>query len=455
MFEKFAKFLDEKLSTPMARLSEQRHLRAVRDGIVATLPIIIVASLFMVIGFLPNSLPENWGFTQFLLENQFKILLPYRMSMYIMTLYAAFGIGHSLARSYKLDGLSGGILAALAYLLTIVPISLPEAPGGVLELAATNPELAEYIAQVPAGFHMPMANLGSGGMFIGIISAFLAVEIYRMTEKSGFKISMPEQVPQSIARSFEALTPTAIVLILVSAITMWLEVDVHGLMTSIVTPLVSASDSVWSVLLLTFLNSFFWVFGIHGSSVVGAVARPLWLVLLDGNTAAYVSGANIPNIAAEPFYQWFIYIGGSGATLALAIALLAGKSKYAKTLGRTSLIPSIFNINEPLIFGAPIVLNPILMIPFIAAPMINAVIAWIVTTVGLVNPVVALAPWTLPGPIGAFLATGNDWRAIVLSVLLIVLDVIIYYPFVKLYDKQLLEEELTDEDTASDVAFSE
>lgn len=292
---------------------------------------------------------------------------------------------------------------------------------------------------------MPMPNLGSGGMFVGIISAILAVEIYRFTQKSGFRITMPEQVPASIARSFEALTPTAIVLVLVSSITMWMEVDVHGLMTTLVTPLVSASDTLWSVLLLTFLNSFFWVFGIHGASIVGTVARPLWLVLLDANTEALAAGEAVTNIAAEPFYQWFIYIGGSGATLALAITLLLGKSKYSRTLGSTSIIPSIFNINEPLIFGAPIVLNPTLMIPFIAAPLINAVIAWFVTTAGFVNPVVAIAPWTLPGPIGAFFATNSDWRAAVLSIFLILLDIAIYYPFVKIYDKQLLDEETADD----------
>lgn len=441
MFDKISSFLDQKLSTPMAKLAEQRHLRAIRDGIVATLPIIIVASMFMVIAFLPNSLPENWAISQFIMENQFKILLPYRMSMYIMTLYAVFGIGYSLARSYDLDGLSGGILSELAYLLTVIPVTIPAATEGMLEFAAGNEELSAYLGSLPAGFHIPMPNLGSGGMFIGILSAFLAVEIYRFTQKSGFKISMPEQVPASIARSFEALTPTAIVLILVSAITMWLEVDVHTIINTIVQPLVSASDTLWSVLLLTFLNSFFWVFGIHGASIVGSLARPLWLVLLEQNTTAYAAGEPIPNVAAEPFYQWFIYIGGAGATIGLALALFAAKSKYAKTLSRTAFIPALFNINEPLMFGTPVVLNPTLIIPFVFAPLINALIAWIATSLGWVNQVVAIAPWTLPGPIGAFLATGNDWRAVVLCILLIVLSTVIYYPFVKLYDKQLLAEE--------------
>ncbi|UUX35176.1 PTS sugar transporter subunit IIC [Fundicoccus culcitae] len=448
MFDKIATFLDEKLSTPMAKLAEQRHLRAIRDGIISTLPIIIVASMFMVIAFLPNSLPSDWAFTQWILQHQTKILLPYRVSMYIMTLYAVFGIGYSLAKSYDLDGLSGAILSELAFLLTIVPTSIPAASESIQQLAANNVELAEYIAAVPTGFHLPMANLGSGGMFIGILSAFLAVEIYRFTDKSGFKISMPSQVPASVARSFESLTPTAIVLLLVATITYFLEIDVHGIVAIIVSPLISASDTLPSVLLIIFLTGFFWVFGIHGASIVGSLARPLWLVLLEENTTAYVAGEAIQNIAAEPFYQWFVWIGGSGATLGLAILLAwRSKSSYGSTLGKTSLIPAIFNINEPMIFGVPIVLNPVLMIPFVVIPLFNGIIAWFATSWGWVNPVVANAPWTLPGPIGAFLATGNDWRAIVLNVLLIILSIALYYPFFRIYDNQLLAEEQVEPET--------
>lgn len=141
MFDKITEFMDTKLSTPMAKLAEQRHLRAVRDGIIATLPIIIVASMFLVIAFLPNSLPKDWGITQFIQVNQAKILLPYRVSMYIMTLYAVFGIGFSLSSSYDLDGLSGGILAELAYLLTIVPKVVPAASAELKTLAETSEPL--------------------------------------------------------------------------------------------------------------------------------------------------------------------------------------------------------------------------------------------------------------------------------------------------------------------------
>ncbi|WP_156300390.1 PTS sugar transporter subunit IIC [Streptobacillus canis] len=420
--KKLAEFLDKHLSTPMAKLAEQRHFRAIRDGIVATLPIIIVGSFFLILAFPP--LPASWKIVEFIKANIFTILLPYRMSMYIMTLYAVFGIGYSLSKSYKLDGLSGGILATLSFLLTIVPVNVTVDGAGV------------------KGLVIPMSYLGSVGMFVGIITSILAVEIYRLIDKSGFKIKMPDQVPKSVAQSFANLTPTAVIIILMGSITYFLKFDWHAFVGKLVAPLVSAADSYPSVVLLVFLITFFWSFGIHGVSIVGSLARPVWLILLEQNTNALAAGQPLPAIAAEPFYQWFIWIGGSGCTIGLAILLaFRARSSYAKSLGKTVITPSIFNINEPVIFGCPIVLNPQLIVPFIAAPVINATIAYVATAAGLVSKVSTIAPWTLPGPIGAYLATGGDYRAAILNVLLIGVSVVVYYPFFKMYDNKLLAEE--------------
>lgn len=417
MLEKITDFLENKLSMPMARLAEQRHLRAIRDGIIATLPLIIVGSFFLIIAFPP--LPESWGITQFLKSNASTILLPYRMTMYIMTMYATWGIGYSLARSYKLDGVTGGILASISFMMTIVP------------------KVVEGM-----GFVMPMGNMGGGGMFVGIIVSIFAVEVLRFTTTKNFRIKMPEQVPPSVARSFEALTPTAIIILFMAIVSYFLKFNWHGFIAKIVDPLVSASDSLPSVLILVFLITLFWSFGIHGVSIIGSIARPLWLQILEQNTSAVAAGHAAQGIAAEPFYQWFIWVGGSGATIGLVILMATiCKSKYAKSLGRTALVPGIFNINEPAIFGAPIVLNPVLIIPFIITPMVLAIISWIAMSMDLVNKVTVTAPWTLPGPIGAFLATGGDWRAAVLNVVCIIISIIIYYPFVKMYDNKLLSEE--------------
>ena len=455
MFEKISKLIEGRLAGPLEKLSNQRHLRAIRDGIIATLPLIIVSSLLMVIAFSYNQMPESWGIRQVIQDNAVAILLPYRMSMYIMTLYAVFGIGYSLAKSYDLDGLSGAILAELTFLLTIVPVSIPDVTESISALAETNAELSTFLSALPSGYVIPAEYLGSAGMFIGIISAFIGVEIYRFTQVKGFKITMPAAVPPAVARSFESLTPTIIIILGVSTITMWLGINVHQLVGNLIKPLISVTDTLPSTLLIIFLIMFFWSFGIHGDSVVSSLARPIWLILLDQNTAAVASGGVATHIGVEPFLQWFVHIGGSGATLGLAILFcVKAKSKYGKTLGRTTILPSIFNINEPMIFGAPIVLNPMLLIPFIVTPLILATIAWIATAMNLVNCAVTIAPWTLPGPIGAYLACGGDWRAAVLNVILIIISIIIYYPFFKMYDNELLAEEKEAPAEKKDFPFS-
>ncbi|MDU5893137.1 MAG: PTS transporter subunit EIIC, partial [Atopobium minutum] len=312
------------------------------------------------------------------------------MTMYIMALYAVFGMGNSLARSYDLDGVSGGILSTMAFLLTIVPVNVA----------------ADVNAGV-AGFVLPMASLGGGGLFVGIIVTFFAINVFRLTNNSKFKITMPEQVPPSVARSFEALTPTLIVILVIGSLTYFVGFNWHKAVATVVAPLVSVTDTLPGVLLIVFLTDFFWFFGIHGASIVGSIARPLWLTLPEQNANAVAAGAAataLPAISAEPFYQWFIFIGGSGTSIGLALLLVTVcRSKYLKDLGRLAFFPAIFNINEPLIFGTPIVLNPVLAIPFVFTPMICAVIAWIVTSLGWVNQVIVTAPWTLPGPIGAYL----------------------------------------------------
>ncbi|MGN4757078.1 PTS sugar transporter subunit IIC [Bacillus cereus group sp. MYBK227-2] len=413
---KFVTFLDKNLSGPMARLSEQRHLQAIRDGVISALPFIIVGSFFLIVAFPP--LPKDSFISVWALKNQTSILIPYRLTMFIMSLYIAFGIGYNLAKSYKLDALSGAQLAVCSLLLTLTP------------------ELIDK-----KGFMLPMTNLGGHGLFVTMIVSILSVEILRFCKKNNVTIKMPEQVPPSVSRSFEALIPAAFVIIMMSLITVVFKVDLHYVVDKLAAPLVKAGDSYFGVIIPVFLITFFWSFGIHGVSVVGTVARPLWDVYLGKNGEAVASGAShFPFIAPEPFYQWFIWIGGSGATLGLVLAMIIfGRSKYSKALSRTCIVPGIFNINEPVIFGLPIVLNPILIIPFVITPLVTATIAYAATAMGFVTPTHIMPPWTLPAPIGAYLATGGDWRAIVLLFINITISFLIYLPFFKMYDKNMLE----------------
>lgn len=420
---KFVQFLEEKVSNPMARFAEQRHLLAIRDGVVSSLPFIIVGSFFLIIAFPP--FPEDWAISQWAAAHAAEILIPYRMTMFIMSLYVAFGIGYNLANSYKVDPLSGGQIAVAALLLTITPSVVEE-----------------------LGFVMPMQYLGGQGLFVTIIVSIISVEIFRICKQKNITIKLPPQVPASVGRSFEALIPVAIVILLMTLITVVLNINLHELVTKMTAPLVTAGDSLFGVLVPVFLITFFWSFGIHGVSVVGSVARPLWEMYLTANAEAVASGAEtLPHVAPEPLYQWFIWIGGSGATIGLVIAMLIfARSKSMKNLSKAVVVPGIFNINEPVIFGLPIVLNPIFIIPFVITPLVLATIAYTATSIGLVTPTYIKAPWTLPAPIGAYLATGGDWRAVVLVIVNVIISTLIYTPFFRIYDKKMLALEQQEEE---------
>jgi PTS system cellobiose-specific IIC component len=414
MMNKFFAFVEKVLMPPMAKLSEQRHLRAIRDGIISTMPLIIVGSFFMMIAFPP--IPALDALVKPYVA---KILIPYRLTLGLMSLYAAYGIGYSLSKSYKLDGISGGVLSMAAFLLTMIPLNVEK-----------------------TGWVLPMGNLGGAGMFVAIIMSIFAVEVLRFLQQRNITVKMPEGVPDSVARSFEALIPAAVIMVVIWIVRILANFDIQTFIMNLFKPLVTAGNTLPGVLVPILLITLLWATGIHGVSVVGSIARPIWLTLLDANIAAQAAGAAVlPNIAPEPFFQWFVWIGGSGTTISLVLLMLISKSKYLKSLGRASLLPGICNINEPVVFGAPIMLNPILAIPFIVGPLVTGIITWIAMAANIVSRPYILPPWTLPAPIGAYLATGGDWKAIILVLINIAITMLIYFPFFKVYEKKLVAEE--------------
>lgn len=413
------KFMDEKMMPPMAKLSEQKHLKAIRDGIISTLSLILIGCFFLLIINIPIT-----AWKDFIAPYSAKIVLPFRITMGLMCLYASYGMGYSLARSYKLDGISGGVLSMAGLLSLNIPLNVTD--------KATDTAL---------GWVLKMEYLGGAGMFSAIISMIIAVEILRFCKTRKLTVKMPEQVPESVSRSFEALIPAAIIITLFWIVRVMLNFDVNIFITKLFSPLVKiAGNTYLGVLLPTLFICLLWVSGIHGVSVIGSLLRPIWLVLLDENMAAVAAGGVANNIGTEGFFDLFVWIGGSGGTLALCILFIFSKSVYLKQVGKFSIIPGLFNINEPIMFGAPIVLNPILAIPFVVGPVINTTITYIAMSLGLVNKVSVMAPWVLPAPIKAVMAT-NDWRAAVLVMINFAVSITIFYPFFKMYEKNLIKEE--------------
>ncbi len=421
--EKLMKWVEEKLVPPMAKIGTQRHLLAIRNGVVSTLSLILIGTFFMVFINLPFP-----GWNEFIAPYSATIVLPFRITMGLMAIYATFVMGSDLAKSYGLDSVTGGILSLGTFFMLQVPVNV------------LTPE------EAPLGWVLPMSSLGASGMFAGILSMIFAVEVYRFFKKRNITIKMPEQVPPAVARSFEALIPGAVILTTTWLIRSVAGFDVNAALLSLFEPLTNIlGNNLLGVLLPMFLIHLLWSFGIHGMSIVGAVVRPMWLIMLDENAKVLADGTaatKLPYIAPEQFYQWTVTIGGAGATIVVSVLFLFFcKSKFLKEVGRFSIIPGIFNINEPMIFGAPMMLNPYMFIPFNLVPLVLTIVSYFAVKLEMVNGFTVLPTWTLPAPIGGYLSAGNDWRVVVLIVINTLIAFIIYYPFVKAYDKKMLSDE--------------
>lgn len=417
---------------PMTKFAEQRHMKAIRNGVISTLSLIMIGTFFLTFINLP--IP---GYAEWVAPFSAQLAVPFRLTMGLLGVYASFVMGYNLTKSYKLDGITGGILSLATFLMLTIPVNvdtkLPEGEG--------------------LGWVLPMNYLGGSGMFSAILAMIFATEFYRLFKKYNITIKMPEQVPPAVSRSFEALIPGFFIITVVWIIRVILDFNVNEFLLSLFEPLVGLmGNNLFGALLPMFFIHVLWAAGVHGMSIIGSLVRPMWLVMLDANAAAVGEGAsmtNLPYIAPEQFYQWTVTIGGAGVSISICILLLFCRSKFLKQVGRFSLVPGIFNINEMLIFGVPIIMNPILALPFIVSPLVCTTISYFAVKFGLVNGFITNVAWTLPAPIGAYLSSGFDWRTVVLVFVNIAVAMVIYYPFVKMYDKKMYEEELKQNATDS------
>ncbi len=302
--------------------------------------------------------------------------------------------------------------------------------------------------------------LGPNGIFLGIFIALISVELYRFALKRHWTIRMPEGVPPAVSQSFDALLPSALVIFaffLVRILFSLTSFDTvyNFIYTMLQAPLKNVGNSLPSVLLYNFLASLLWCFGINGPTITNSVWSPIFFVLTQDNLQAFQKHLELPHIFTQPFIDIFTTYGGGGSTLSLLIVMLViCKSNRVRQLGKLAIIPGIFGINEPIIFGLPVVLNPIIAIPFIIIPTLNTLISGLVMTWGWVphtNGV--LLPWTTPPIISGWLSTGS-WTGSVLQLFEIILGIIIYYPFIKMLDNQYLKEEKA-ASAELDIDFSE
>lgn len=435
--DKFVGVIEQKIMPVANKIGTQRHMTAIRKGIIATMPLTIVGSFFTILLNFPIESVAA------VIEPYREVLdIPFRYTVGILALYATFGIASSLAKSYRLDSLTAGILALMSFLVTAAP------PLRVLENVDNV---------IDAGRYMNIANLGSGSLFGSIVTAIISVEIYRFFIEKKITIKMPDGVPPEVSNSFLALIPGAVILIFFWAIRHLLGFDINGFLSNLLMPLkdVLAGNSLFGGLLTVFLICFFWVLGIHGPAIMGPVIRPFWDISIAENMDAFQAGTsahNLPNIFTEQFLQWFVWIGGAGTTLALVVLFMFSKSKYLKSLGRLSILPGLFNINEPVIFGAPIVMNPVLGIPFIVAPLITTTLSYFLTISGVVPMMAARLGFAMPAPIAAWMSTNWSVAAGILVIVNFLITLGIYYPFFKVFEKQQLAREAAEREAEAAAA---
>ena len=405
---KFSDWIQNKLMPPLVKVANQRHLKAIRNGLVITLPIIIAGSIFMIIGNIPI---DAW--TKFLEPYTPMIDGATNVSFGIIALLASAGIAYELCQEYKVSPITGVSLSVMAFMIT---------------------QLSDEFALNPDGF-------GSGGLFTAIIAAIISVEIYQFCIKKNWVIRLPDGVPPAVGNSFAALIPAVITLVLFWVVRVPLHFNINEFFQGLFSPLVFALNTLPGIMCYTLLVSLLWCAGVHGEMTLEGVASPIFLSLITTNALAYQTGQPIPNVVAEGFSSLFVNIGGTGATLALVLLMLRSKSKTYRQLSKISLPAAVFEINEPVIFGFPIIMNPLMMIPFILVPLVLCVSTYLLMYFDIIRAVVIQVPWTMPPIIGPLMATGWDFRAAIWSAIEIVIAMAIYYPFFKMAEKQMLKTE--------------
>lgn len=423
------KFDFSKVVTGMGNVANNRYLTAIRNGMSVIIPVTIIGSMFIVFLNLPI---DAWK--EFIAPFASKLTIPMNFTMDFMSIYVCVGVSSSLCDDYKIDKVSTSVLAILAFLIaTVTPVSID---AGVAESAGI----------AVSGTVLPLGSFGATGLFTAIVASIFTVEVVNFCLKRNIVIKMPNGVPTSVINSFAALIPGAIVILVAWVLKVGLNFDINSALQFIFSPIkYFAGDTLLSVIIPILLITIVWIFGIHGMVIATPILYPFWYENLNANMNLVASGGVAAHFMTEQFFQWFVWIGGAGATLSLAFLMaFAGKSDFCKKMGRFTIVPGIFNINEPLIFGVPIVMNPFFALPFILAPLAMGVITYLAMGVfHLVSYPIAIVPWTLPAPIGALMATGFDWRAAVLAIVNIVVAGLIYYPFFKAFDKDMLKKEKT------------
>lgn len=405
------------------KLSRNIYLRAIKDGFISSMPAVLFSSIFILIAAVPNIFGFKWSDEQLAF-----ILKPYNYSMGILALLVAGTTAKSLTDSVNTRSMEK--TNQINYMSTFLAAVV-----GLLILAADP---------IEGGFANGL--LGTRGLLTAFLAAFITVNIYKVCIKNNVTIRLPEEVPPNIAQVFKDVIPFALSVLSIYGLDLIVRnifgTNVAESVGKILAPLFSATDGYIGLAIVFGAYAFFWFVGIHGPSVVEPLIVAISYANIEANVQLVQAGMHADKILNPVTQTFVVTMGGTGATLVVPFMFMwLCKSKRNRIVGRASVVPTFFGVNEPILFGAPIVLNPIFFIPFIFAPIANVwIFKFFIETLGM-NSFTANLPWTTPAPLGLVLGTNFQVLSFILAALLIVVDVVIYYPFLKVYDEQILEEE--------------
>ncbi|MGO4926649.1 PTS cellobiose transporter subunit IIC [Streptococcus alactolyticus] len=437
MFE----FLEKYLMGPMAKVSAWRPVRAIVAAGMASIPFTIVGSMFLVLSVIPQAFPVS--FIETIWENSIDKLSPlylqaYNCTMGILSLYFAIVIGYEYTKIFvdeedlNVDPVYGALLSVFAFFLTIPELVISNNTFDYL-----NVDGATINGWTIGGNSLD--RLSTSGMFTAVLMSILAVQLYKTCIKRRWVVKMPDAVPEGVSRSFSALIPAAvvaIVVLIINGVFVALGTDIYNVVAIPFGFVKNIANSWIGIVVIYLLVHALWIVGIHGANIVMGLVTPILLA----NMAENANGAQIA--FAGEFTNSYVTMGGSGAMLLACVWLaFAARSSQLKMLGRAAMGPAIFNINEPLIFGLPVVYNPILALPFMIAPIVAATIGYWSIKLGFAAVSIMQTPWPTPIGLGAYVGSGGSIGALITALLCAVASFIIWYPFLKMYDNQLLKEE--------------
>lgn len=434
-----SKFVDA-LNAIAYKVNQIKYVIAIKNAFTLLIPIVITGAFAVLFSNMvfdaENGLAQIEWLSWLELMRPLSQMINYG-TMNLMAISAVFLIGNEIANLNDLKGHFPGLLAVVSY-VSVIPTTI--------DYLVNDSELVEVSNVLSRDY------TGSSGLFLGMFVAIGSIELYTWLKKQkALQIEMPDSVPTNVSRSFSALFPTMLTVIIIATLgfTIYTVTGMHiyDIIYNVIQgPLENLVQGLPGILLLMFIAQLFWVIGIHGMQMIRPIRDPILLATIAANTEAFEAGVEIPHIINMPFWDIYMVMGGSGMTFALIIAIfIASKREDYRSMAKLSFAPGIFNVNEPIIFGLPIMLNPIIAIPFMIAPLVTGAIGYFATAIGFAGRAVVMIPWTTPPIISAWIATAGDMGAVITQIICLVVAVLIYLPFVYAANKETTVEEIKEE----------